>query len=82
MLRSAFFSGVDTKRLVLRTACIELFLRISKRDLLIFGAMHQQERATHFLHHAVELEWLERFERLIERIHAEYPCNVMPRHRQ
>jgi len=55
VLRSAFFSGVDTKRLVLRTACIELFLRISKRDLLIFGAMHQQERATHLLQHAVEL---------------------------
>src|SRR5262249_15864747 len=44
--------------------------------------MGDQERAAHLLHHAVEAERLEALERVVERIGAQNPHDLLARHRK
>src|SRR5215218_7028573 len=82
VLRAAFFRGENTQRFVRRSRRVEQRLRVRERNLLVFGAVDDQERAAHLLHHAIEAEGLELLQRLVERVDAEDPGNVMPGHRE
>src|SRR5262245_54422851 len=53
MLGAAFLAREHAQRLVLRSAGVVERLRVGERDLLVVGAVHNQERAAHLLHHAV-----------------------------
>src|SRR6266481_2088236 len=77
VLRAAFLAGEDAQRLVLRAAGVVERLRIPEWDLLVILAVHDQERATHLLHHAVELERLELLQCFFERRGAEDPHDVV-----
>src|SRR5580704_10030403 len=56
MMEAAFLAGKDFERLLLGADRLVKFFRDLDRDLLVAGAMQQEERAGHLLHDAVELE--------------------------
>src|SRR6202035_3895331 len=81
MLRAALFRREYAQRLVGGAGRIVERLRIFERNLLVVFAMHDQERAAHLLHHAVEPERLELFQRGVEAVDAEDPHDVVAGHR-
>src|SRR6202451_2044536 len=81
MLRAALFRRENAQRLVGGARGLVERLSVFERNLLVVLAVHDQERAAHLLHHAVEPERLELFQRRVEAVDAEDPHDVMARHR-
>src|ERR1700744_4913290 len=63
VVEAAFLAVEHLEGLLLGADCVEAFLRQRQRDLLVAAAMHEQERALHLLHDAVEPEALELLQR-------------------
>src|SRR5262249_60639354 len=73
VLGAAFFRREDAQRLVRRAAGRVQRLGVAQRNLLVVGAVHQEKRAAHLLHHAVETERLEPPPRRLQRVDAAEP---------
>src|SRR5215470_16396238 len=82
VLGAAFLAREHAQRLVLRPTSVVERLRILERNLLVVLAVHDQERAAHLLHDAVEPERLQLLECVIEGVGAENPHDVMAGHRE
>ena len=82
LLGAALLGREHAQRLVFRTGGVVERLGIGKRHLLVIGTVRDQERAAHFLHHAIESVRFELFQRFFQRIHAQYPHDVVAGHRQ
>src|SRR6266851_2930912 len=63
VMEAAFVAIEHLEGLLLRADRREAFFRERERDLLVAAAMHQQERALHLLHDAVEAKAFELLER-------------------
>src|SRR5450759_2638272 len=79
---AAFLARKDLEFLLARAARVDGFSRILAWHLLVAFAMHEQERAFHFLDHSVEPETLELPECFFPAFHAEHPLQMLRGNRQ
>src|SRR5262249_16181691 len=80
VMEAAFLALEDLAGLLLRADGGETFFRERQRNLLIAGAMLEQERTGHLLHDAVKPERFERLEGRRRARYPEHPLQMLRRH--